>query len=165
MTFRSGLPQPLSITIWLDKDWGNPMQIETSLLKQYVAGGRVDLLDEGPDYFQESISWLTLLNVTVTMVHRELLVPTLSEPNSFCPLIPANGPLSSRNTRKSTASPPWPHWLPSTRQIWKVVCMEMEGKDNNTKLNFSSLHVQNVCTKWTTLTQTLGKNDVCCCQF
>ena len=43
-TFRSGLPQPLSSQTDLIK--AGATQTETSLLKQYVAGERVDLLDD-----------------------------------------------------------------------------------------------------------------------
>ena len=43
-TFRSGLPQPLSSLFDLIK--AGATQTKTSLLKQYVAGERVDLLDD-----------------------------------------------------------------------------------------------------------------------
>ena len=46
-TFWSGLPQPLSSQVkWFDLIKAGATQTETSLLKQYVAGERVDLLDD-----------------------------------------------------------------------------------------------------------------------
>ena len=46
-TFRSGLPQPLSSQIKsFDLIKAGATQSETSLLKQHVAGERVDLLDD-----------------------------------------------------------------------------------------------------------------------
>ena len=42
--FGLGCPSLYQVKDWLDKGWAT--QTETSLLKQYLAGVRVDLLDE-----------------------------------------------------------------------------------------------------------------------